>query len=85
MDLVQRLHWFADTQDTAIFWGGCEGHFPLDDMRLAATKITSLERAAPDMLAALQGVAPTDFHDHPRDFAPEWHAVIAAIAKATTP
>lgn len=42
MNLVQRLYWFADTKDTAIFWGGCEGHFPIDDMRLAADEIERL-------------------------------------------
>lgn len=48
MDLVQRLHWFADTQDTAIFWGGCEGHFPIDDMRQAADEIERLRAALID-------------------------------------
>lgn len=58
MDLVQRLHWFADTQDTAIFWGGCEGHFPIDDMREAANRITSLERRNDELLRQVQVINP---------------------------
>lgn len=38
--------------------------------------------AVPELLAALKGLVPQDFGMHPQDFAPEWHAAIAAIARA---
>ena len=31
---------------------------------------------------ALKSLVPSDFDDHPQDFAPEWHAARAAIAMA---
>ena len=39
--------------------------------------------AAPNLLAALKALVPIDFDEHPQEFAPEWHAARAAIAKAT--
>lgn len=39
--------------------------------------------AAPDLLRALQALVPTDFDQHPDDFAEEWHEARAAIARAT--
>ena len=73
MDLVQRLHWFADTQDTAIFWGGCEGHFPIDDMREAAKEIERLKKLLASCRRAMEisNSGPTD-----------WHHMIAAIDTA---
>ncbi len=38
--------------------------------------------AAPDLLAALRKLVPTNFDDHPQDFMPEWHEARAALAKA---
>lgn len=34
-----------------------------------------------DLLQALKALMPSDFDEHPKDFAPEWHRARAVIAK----
>lgn len=38
--------------------------------------------AAPSLLAALEGLVPADFDEHPDDYADDWHVARAAIRLA---
>lgn len=44
-------------------------------------QVNVLSAQRDELLAALKLLVPADFDEHPRDFAPEWHAARAVIRK----
>lgn len=62
-----------------IGWPGFDG-VPCTKAEIRAN--AKLAAAAPDLLAALKGLIPRDFDQHPGDFAEDWHRARAAVARA---
>ncbi len=68
-----------DDHGLRIEWNGSKG-------LQSAAFIVRAANSFDELVAALETlVNPDDFDKHPNDFAPEWHAARAALAKARQP